>query len=320
MGVLMLFLDGVGIGEEDQSVNPFFAADLPALRSLGGGELPHLSRQTLRAKDSTVIPLDATLGVEGLPQSGTGQTALFTGVNGAKIVGKHFGPYPYSTLRPIIKEKNIFRQLMVAERSVYFANAFPQRFFDYVNRRKSRMTVTTLSCTMSDVRLQRVEDLASGRGISADITNEGWPGLGYPEIKPIDPGEAGKRLAHLARQYDFVLFEYWKTDHAGHSENLGEAIEVLQLFDRMLAGILEILDTSQLLLFITSDHGNIEDMSTKVHTRNPVPAILYGHRHRVIAERFQSLTSHTGDLTDVTPILMEEITSREYSVRVASAR
>ncbi len=52
------------------------------------------------------------LGVEGLPQSGTGQTSIFCGVNASKIVGKHFGPYPYSTLIPIIKEKNIFKHYL----------------------------------------------------------------------------------------------------------------------------------------------------------------------------------------------------------------
>lgn len=308
----MLFLDGVGIGKHDSSINPFFAARLPALRSLFSGELPSLRRRTLSSRMATLIPLDATLGVEGLPQSGTGQAALFTGVNAPKLIGKHFGPHPYSTLKPVIQEQNIFKRLLNSGRSVHFANAFPQRFFDYINQRKSRMTVTTLSCTMSEVPLQNADDLRRGKGISADITNEGWKDLGYPDIAPIEPAEAGRRLARLSSMFDFVLFEYWKTDHAGHSQRMDEAVDVLERFDSMLVGIIEGLNSKDTLLLITSDHGNIEDMRSKSHTRNPVPCILYGHRHAEFAERLHYLQQDRArmkmsDLTRVTPILLEFI-------------
>ena len=300
----MLFLDGVGIGRKDPAVNPFFASHLPALRSLLGGELPFLRRRSYSSRTSTVVPLDATLGIEGLPQSGTGQTALFTGVNASKLIGKHFGPHPYSTLRPVIQERNIFKQILDSGRTVHFANAFPQRFFDYLDRHPSRMSVTTLACTMSGVPLQKADDLAQGRAISADITSAGWKNLGYPSIPVIEPVEAGRRLASFASTFDFVLFEYWRTDHAGHSRSMQESIEVLELFDAMLGGILETLDVRSTLLVITSDHGNIEDLSTKTHTRNPVPCILHGHRHAEFASRIRH-ARRTSDLTQITPMLLE---------------
>jgi 2,3-bisphosphoglycerate-independent phosphoglycerate mutase len=308
MKVLMLFLDGVGIGPDDPEVNPFLRAHLPALRSVFGGEVPTLRRPHLGNGAATLVPLDATLGVEGLPQSGTGQTALFTGVNAPQLIGKHFGPYPYSTLRPIIAEKNIFRVLMNDGQTVYFANAYPQKFFDYFRDRQTRLTVTTLSCHYAEMPLHTFEDLHSGRAVSADITNAGWPRMGYA-IEPIAPEEAGKRLVRLTREYDFVLFEYWRTDKAGHSENIAEAIAALEVLDAMLHGVLETLPTDDTLLIITSDHGNIEDMSTKVHTRNPVPAILYGRHHRTVAEALMQVP----DLTSVTPtvrhVLNETITA-----------
>jgi len=306
----MLFLDGVGIGKTDSAINPFFAAHLPVLRSLLQDELPSLHNHTLLGAKASVIPLDANLRVPGLPQSGTGQTALFAGVNGAKIIGKHFGPYPYSSLKPIIEGRNIFRQLRDANRRPYFANAFPQRFFDYIAHRGARITVTTLSCMMSGVRLLDARDLADGKGISADITNDGWPAMGYSGMRPIEPQEAGRRLARFTREYDFVLFEYWKTDHAGHSEQMHEAITVLERFDAMLLGVLEELDTRDTVLLITSDHGNIEDMSTKSHTRNPVPALLYGYSQDEITDRLRFSSPTGGDLTHVTPLLMEYLTDR----------
>lgn len=299
MRILMLFVDGMGIGVNDSTVNPFVRANLPALRSLLNGEIPSLENQWCQNDIASLIPLDPNLGVDGLPQSGTGQTALFTGVNAPHLIGKHFGPYPYSTLRPVIREKNLFRQMKDLDRSVYFANAYPQRFFDYFKDKQTRLTVTTLSCNYCDMPLHEASDLEKGIAISADITNSAWPKMGYPHIPEIAPSEAGRRLARLSGEFDFVLFEYWKTDKAGHSENMHDAVESLELFDGMLGGILNSLNMDETLLLITSDHGNIEDMSTKVHTRNSVPAILAGHHHK---EAAGMLRKHP-DLTGVTPLL-----------------
>lgn len=307
MHVLLLFLDGVGLGNSDASLNPFFAARLPALRSLFEGALPSLKASGMSTRVASLVALDANLGVEGLPQSGTGQTTLFTGVNASKMIGKHFGPHPYSSLKPLIQEKNIFKQLLGAGKSPNFANAFPQRFFDYMNHRRTRLSVTTLSCSMSGIPLLKAQDLREGRGVSADITGEGWKNLGYPDMPVIEPAEAGARLVELTTENDFVLFEYWKTDHAGHSQNFAEAVDTLERLDAMLAGIIETLDVRSTLLIMTSDHGNVEDMSTKTHTRNPVPAILYGCHHDVVAGQLRS-GSYAPDLTQVTPLLMDCIT------------
>jgi hypothetical protein len=307
MHVLMVFLDGVGIGKKDPGTNPLFAAPMPALRSLLGGELPSLHQRWLESPRATLIPLDANLGVPGLPQSGTGQTALFTGVNGPAIAGRHFGPHPYSTLKPLITEMNIFRRLREREKSVCFANAFPQKFFDYLNGPRSRLTVTTLACVLSGVPLLRAEDLLTGRGVSADITGAGWPALGHPEIQAIAPHEAGVRLCGLALRHEFVLFEYWKTDHAGHGKDMHEAISVLQLLDGMIAGIVDTMDPAQVMLVMTSDHGNLEDITTKSHTRHPVPLLVSGNGHEDFALRLKRGRSGIPDLTTITPAVIDLI-------------
>ena len=120
--VVLLFLDGVGIGENDANTNPFVRAHMPALTSLCGGKLPFIPFKRISSEQADVIAVNATLGVAGLPQSGTGQTAIFTGVNGAKKFGRHFGPHPPSVLRSVIEKKNIFWQLKMIGKSVVFAN------------------------------------------------------------------------------------------------------------------------------------------------------------------------------------------------------
>src|SRR5579862_3737558 len=141
--LLFLFLDGVGIGNLDPAVNPFFSADLKTLRKLLGGNLPHLGSPTYRSDTLTFKPIDANLGVPGLPQSGTGQTTLLTGVNAAKMIGKHYGPYPYSTLRPLLVDSSIYRRLESIHRSGFYANAFPRQFFDHVKSHGTHIAATT---------------------------------------------------------------------------------------------------------------------------------------------------------------------------------
>jgi 2,3-bisphosphoglycerate-independent phosphoglycerate mutase len=295
--VVLLFLDGVGIGKNDANINPFVQANMPALTSLCGGKLPYAPFKRISSEQADVIAVNATLGVAGLPQSGTGQTAIFTGVNGAKKFGRHFGPHPPSILQSVIEKKNIFHQLKEIGRSVVFSNAFPKRFFDYTESGTRRLSVTTLSCRFAEVPLLTASELLLGKGISADIICAQWEKLGHSEIPHISPAEAGRNLAHIAAKYHFTLFEYWLTDHAGHSRNMAAAEEILERFDEFLSGFLELFNPVNTLLVIVSDHGNIEDLSTKSHTRNRVPCILVGkHRHK--------LSKRIKNLTHITPAIM----------------
>ena len=69
-------------------------------------------------------PIDACLGVEGLPQSATGQATMFTGVNCPKTVGKHCEGFPTPVIRKIIGDGNIFTELKKRGKKVKFADAY----------------------------------------------------------------------------------------------------------------------------------------------------------------------------------------------------
>jgi 2,3-bisphosphoglycerate-independent phosphoglycerate mutase len=290
--VAMIFLDGVGIGIKKSSWNPFFTAEYPALRFLGNGIIPSIRNRTAAGNGAILKSIGATLGVRGLPQSGTGQTTLFTGVNAARFIGKHFGPYPYSTLRPIIEKENIFKRLLEKGCSICFANAYPRQFFSYIDSGKRRLTVTTLSCILTGISLHTSDDLMKGRAISADITNERWSELGYPEVPVITAEEAGRRFARLSDVHTFTLFEYFLTDHAGHEQNLNKAVHVIKRLDAFLSGVLKTLSENATLI-ITSDHGNVEDLRVKTHTRNPVPLWVYGKDCMRLAEGIESIQDVT---------------------------
>ncbi len=291
--VLMLFLDGVGIGNNNPEQNPFFASKLHTFSQLFGGEMPHLRDARRSSTVMTMAPINATLGITGLPQSGTGQTSLLTGINASRFIGKHFGPYPYSTLKPILYEKNIFQQLKLMGKKVFYVNAFPPKYFEYIQTHKNRMSAISMSWLLSGFALNDHTVLSDGKALSADITSERWNKLGFPSASILSPQQAGKRLAELLHEYDFVLYEYYYTDHVGHSQSMNEAKELLTALDGLLEGIASAFNYESMLLIITSDHGNMEDLSIKTHTRNPVPFLSMGKNHSEIAHRVKNLTHVT---------------------------
>lgn len=298
MRVLFLFLDGVGIGAREPDSNPFARASLPVLTQLLGG-IPYADEPRLEGPSALVIPLDATLSVEGMPQSGTGQTTLFTGVNAPALLGEHYGPYPDERLGMLL-EYNIFHHLQALGKKVAFANAYPAIFFDRMDRGTDRRSATAQAAGLANVPYRSAADVREGRGVSASLTNERWPQPG-DNLPVVSARQAGRNLARLARDYDFTLFEFFLTDVAGHRPARMSAVTILERIDEFVGGILAEFDLAEGLLFITSDHGNIEDSSTRRHTRNPVPAILAGaERHRVAA-RLHSLA-------DVTPALVDLLT------------
>ena len=296
MAFLMIFWDGVGLGKEDSHTNPFFAASLPNFRGLLDGALPSLRRSRIHSAVASVVPVNATLGVPGLPQSGTGQTAIFTGVNAPRKIGKHFGPHPYSTLVPIVKEQNLFVRLRDRGKSFYFANAYPQRYFDYISSPRGKIPVVAMSYLAAGGELNTLKELENGEGLSADITGEGLKSFNSA-IRPMLPQEAGERFYRLGRPRDLILFEYFLTDKAGHDQSMSRAVDALERIDGFLGGILRLIDPRKDTILFVSDHGNIEDLTTRSHTRNPVPMIVFGEGRDFFCSRVRRLTDITPAVT-----------------------
>ena len=293
---LFLFLDGVGVGDENPNANPFFSSDLKNFKSIFGG-VPSKAKPFIENGTAFVQSCDALLGVEGFPQSGTGQVTLFTGVNAARIIGMHFGPYPHSEIRSILEGKNIFKVLKNVGADVYFANAFPRQFFEYVESGRRKLSATTLSCMMSGVPLCNADSLRTGGGISADITAERWHSdLGYSDITPMRAADAGQVLRRIAENHDFTMFEFFLTDKAGHDQDKPVAEKVLGMFDEFLGGITED-GLEKLTILISSDHGNVEDLSVKTHTLNASLTAVAGEHAEFFRGKFRSIT-------DVTPAIV----------------
>lgn len=288
--VIFLFLDGVGLGSSDPRLNPLAAGDYPTLQTLLADHKPVLSTGRLSTPLAELIPTDAHMGIPGRPQSATGQTAILTGINAPQRLGEHYGPRPDARVRAILDEGSIFQQLQRWGLNGYFCNAYPQGYFDVVNRGKRVLSAVPYAATVGGQTLLNAEDLYAGRAIAADFTNAGWRDhLGYTDAPVYTPEAGGRLLWQIAQPYAFVFFEHWLTDTLGHHQDLAGAVADLQQFDGFLAGLLAVADLENTLIIVGSDHGNVEDCSHGKHTENPALTLLLGTERQRYAAQVRSL-------------------------------
>lgn len=303
--VFFLFVDGVGLGKHDHDLNPFVRANMPALRSLLNGQPLTDQVAPIEGEFATLVSVDPSMGVEGTPQSATGQAALLTGTNVPEQIGRHYGPKPNPEIAEIIIEKNIFQQVLQRGGSAALLNAYPPQYFQSIDSGRRLYSAIPLAASTAGLELMTVEDLQSGGAFSVDFTGEGW--AARPEFPPApvyDAHNAGLRLAEISGRYDFAWFDYWISDYAGHKREMDRAVELLEAFDKVLAGLMEAWSTRQDLFVLTSDHGNLEDLSKRGHTDNAVPALLLGP-----LKLRRSFTDNLLDLTDFSPAVLKTVFS-----------
>jgi len=324
--ILLVFVDGVGLGEADAGVNPLVAARLPWLARVLGGRPPVRSAAPVRGPGGVLWGVDARLGVAGVPQSGTGQAALLTGENAAALHGRHHGPWVPTALRGLVAERSVLARAVAAGRRVAFANAYPEELFagdegrsmargaravrggagapgSGPGRRRFHDPLRAgppLAALGAGVLVRHTPELARGEAVASEIVNDGWrERLGRTTLPGIGPAEAGRNLARIAAAHDLTLFAYYALDDAGHRRDHAMAVAALERLDAFLAGTLEALPADTLLV-VASDHGNVEDIRTG-HTLNPALFLAVGPGAEGLAAEVRSLP-------DLTPALLHRLT------------
>ena len=293
MSVLLFFIDGLGIGTR----GPFNPLD-----GLADAEPLAIFLEEIPTTpfEGIVVPTDACLGVEGRPQSASGQTTILTGINVPEKLGYHKQGFPNSAMLEIIRDHSIFLQLMRAGiEPITFANTYTQRFFD---ERPRWVSATTAAVEAAGVRFRTVPDLKAGRAVYQDFTNAVLIERGE-DVKPRTPDEAATVLARIAGEHRFTLYEYFITDKVGHKQDVQAARLVLTNLAAFIRGVLTRIDLDRTSVILTSDHGNVEDLSSRNHTLNSVPTIVWGVNRERIASRIKNLA-------DITPAIVETLTER----------
>jgi hypothetical protein len=245
--------------------------------------------------------------VPGRPQSATGQSTILSGENAAAAVGGHLLGFPNAALRAWLAPRSLFRALAADGRAAAFANAYPVAHLQALGipadgepeidpalvRRRARASATTVAFAAGGGRFRTWGDARAGRALTHDVTGARANGYGAG-LPPRTPGEAAAILLGLAREHALTLFEYFETDEAGHARSMERALEALERVDRMLRALREGLRPGDSLV-VASDHGNVEDLSSRNHTRNPVPVLAFGPAADEVAG--------VRDLTGLAPLL-----------------
>lgn len=305
--LIFIFLDGVGIGKTVDS-NPFVAAK---------SEFLPFSDSWCTLPDKTPVKaIDACLGVKGIPMSATGQTSLFTGINIPRILNCHKDSYPDNLMRRIIKKNNIFSRIKANNFKVRFLNTYPDcsLYFtpDYIRiqdsgqilfsdqfPRNMRSTISVTSCMMLSSHMTPfgTEDIIAERSLYHDFSNLSLreKGIDFPKFSP---EKAAEIVFNTSRDYDFTLYEFFQTDMYGHGYSMADCVNLILELNRLVKHLISLLSKENDTLLITSDHGNLEDFTNRLHTTNPVPLISWGFKGAELRERISSIT-------DVTPGILE---------------
>jgi hypothetical protein len=307
VAVVFMFVDGVGAGARDPAVNPLARGDFLLSRFADG-------TGTALPRGGRAVLADATLGVEGRPQSATGQTTILTGEKAPRHLGRHLLGFPNPTLRALLRDRSLFRDLAGAGRTAVFANAYPVAYLralglpcegdpelaDHRRGRRARASATTVAVAAGGFRLRTWDDARRGAALTHDIHGHRANGYGA-RLPPREPAEAAEILLALAAVHDFVMFEFFETDEAGHARDAEAALEALARFDAFARTVVGGLGPGDAAV-VASDHGNVEDLSTRNHTRAPVPVLGFGRA----AERLDPVR----DLTDIAPLLKSLVLDR----------
>jgi len=288
MGILLLFVDGLGLGEDEPVKNPMARAPLKRLRLMRDYPAPDPTAR--------LVPADACLGVPGLPQSATGQTSILAGLNAAAAVGRHINGYCTKSLAALLDGRSLFSRVKAGGGEATFANAYTPAFLANLPRFLSVSTVATLRAGLP---FRTLDDLARGEALFHDFTNRLLPERGY-SLPTVTPREAGVRLARLAQRYTFTMYEHFLTDRAGHAQDMTRAMTILEDLEELLDAVLAAMDLSTHMVVLVSDHGNLEDLSTKRHTRNPVPVLFWGEGADVASAEVRTIA-------DIAPAILRRL-------------
>lgn len=121
------------------------------------------------------------------------------------------------------------------------------------------------------------------------------------DIKPeMSAEEITEKIKYLIDDYDFIIVNYANGDMVGHTGNYNAAIKAVEELDRCIRNLYELSFQKDILLIITADHGNCEEMKDQqgnphtYHTTNDVPLIVCDKKYKVT----------NGQLQDIAPSIL----------------
>lgn len=194
--IAFLFVDGLGLN--DAANSPLHTLDLSTFKGLTRG----WSFDAFSGAGLAYQVLDATLGVDGLPQSGTGQTSLLTGQNAAGLLGYPQGPHPGKKLQALLEKESL--QVKVKEGGLegLHANGYRAEYLERAHgSRRDLLSAFAFASKSAGLELFPLDHPKA-------IAPAFWP----------DPQAAGKKFAQFASLHQLTILEAWALDLAAHRQ------------------------------------------------------------------------------------------------------
>ena len=164
------------------------------------------------------------------------------------------------------------------------------------------MSATTEMNRYTGFQFADFKQIKMGSALYHDYTNAELREKGF-DIPKYKAQKAGEILVSESKKHSLVLYEYFLTDFAGHSRIKDQAIGEIHKVENLIMSVLNIMNFDDTCLIVVSDHGNIEDLRTKSHTKNPAFFAIWGATSLTNKFKFQSLM-------DVYPIVHYAVTGK----------
>jgi 2,3-bisphosphoglycerate-independent phosphoglycerate mutase len=117
-----------------------------------------------------------------------------------------------------------------------------------------------------------------------------------------------------SRGFDFILVNYANPDTIAHTANFNAAIQAIKVINDQIERIIQVVDNPDTMLFITSDHGNVEKMINEEtgepesqHDPSPVPfyMVVQQVKGRKFVNSDRLALETLGSIADVAPTILE---------------
>jgi hypothetical protein len=294
MSVLLIFIDGIGIGTRDER-NPFYTLSEESRLPLGyfidevPPRLPHTVALLRRMRVSASKVVHRVRA-----DRRRFSRALMSSI--ARLSQDRFSKRTNARASP--RAFDLLATHKPESRLLAFANAYSPFFF---TQRQRWLAATTVAVEAARLPFRTLTELRDGHALYHDWSNRILIERGEDAPRR-SPAEAAMILARLAAQHQFTLYEFFLTDTVGHKQDMDVAKRTITELNAFLRAVLERVNLQEMTVIVTSDHGNVEDLSVRNHTRNFVPTIVWGKERDAVC-------AHINSIADITPAILRALTS-----------
>lgn len=133
-------------------------------------------------------------------------------------------------------------------------------------------------------------------------------GIPFNQVPELSLPQVTEEVLHdIEKKYDFIVTNFANGDVIGHTSSNDAKLKCASVVDLHLGRVVEAALANDYVLFVTADHGNLEEMTNAdgtphvAHTTNPVKFILLDSRLA------SPLSLRNGKLADVAPTVLSAL-------------